>query len=457
MSAPHHNGDCQLILDRAYSVVQADSRFARYQEQLGGGPNTVCKIAELVDLAKLAGKLDMRIHRGIRFRVDEANIKCWADILPDKDGFVITLTDIEETFDSDVDSKFDAIKVVDSDGWLHIDHSNVILGGELPGDIADKGSIEDFVGAIWPALLRPIDDTDFAEKIARGSIPVWQVIDNETICFWPFSKAQWNVKIIPSDDQRLLTWHFSQLQKPDTDTRNDIEALALPVVDTPHKRLFIHSVAPALRAPVVRIMANARTISEEKNGPLRNQYAGYAEDIAQAAEHLLALIDDASDLEAVDGDDFHYVSEDVDLCDVAKRAAGLLRVKAQSRAISITTPSPDDHIFCRAEFRRTLQIVLNLLSNAIRYGPENAEISIHVEQINGMARLIVSDMGKGISREEQAVIFDKFERLGRSGDGGSGLGLYISRRLARAMGGDILIESAPEKGARFTLELPMKE
>jgi len=59
-----------------------------------------------------------------------------------------------------------------------------------------------------------------------------------------------------------------------------------------------------------------------------------------------------------------------------------------------------------------------------------------------------------MSEEEQGRIFDKFERLGRSGDGGSGLGLYISRRLARAMGGELSVESAPGQGARFTLELP---
>jgi signal transduction histidine kinase len=204
-------------------------------------------------------------------------------------------------------------------------------------------------------------------------------------------------------------------------------------------------------------MANARTISEEKTGPLRNQYAGYAEDIAQAAEHLLALIDDASDLEAVDGAHFRYSEEDVDLCDVARRAAGLLRVKAQSRDITIDIPPPEEHLICRAEFRRALQIVLNLLSNAIRYGPKDAMIWIRAEAAGDMARLTVSDMGKGISADEQQVIFDKFERLGRSGDGGSGLGLYISKKLAVAMGGNILIDSAPGKGVRISLELPLKK
>ena len=66
----------------------------------------------------------------------------------------------------------------------------------------------------------------------------------------------------------------------------------------------------------------------------------------------------------------------------------------------------------------------------------------------------MADQGQGLSADQQARVFEKFERLGRSGDGGSGLGLYISRRLARAMGGELSVESAPGKGARFTLSVP---
>src|SRR5204863_29419 len=77
-----------------------------------------------------------------------------------------------------------------------------------------------------------------------------------------------------------------------------------------------------------------------------------------------------------------------------------------------------------------------------------------VANAEGRARITVADQGEGLSDEQQARLFDKFERLGRQGDGGSGLGLYISRRLARAMDGDLTVDSAPGQGARFTLDLP---
>lgn len=66
----------------------------------------------------------------------------------------------------------------------------------------------------------------------------------------------------------------------------------------------------------------------------------------------------------------------------------------------------------------------------------------------------MQDQGQGIARDQAEKVFEKFERLGRSGNGGSGLGLYISRRLARAMGGDLTVQQAPEGGAKFVLLLP---
>jgi signal transduction histidine kinase len=97
-----------------------------------------------------------------------------------------------------------------------------------------------------------------------------------------------------------------------------------------------------------------------------------------------------------------------------------------------------------------LQVLLNLLGNAIRYSPENSQIWIRVDREGDRAMVTVADQGQGISGEQQAVVFEKFERLGRTDSGGSGLGLYIARRLARAMDGDLTVESAPGPGAGCT-------
>jgi signal transduction histidine kinase len=201
-------------------------------------------------------------------------------------------------------------------------------------------------------------------------------------------------------------------------------------------------------------VANADSIRAQSDGPLRRDYADYAGDIASAARHLLALVDDLGDLQAVERADFRPEIEDIDLADIARRAAGLLQVRAGDRNVRIDRPASDDRLAARGEFRRVLQIVVNLIGNAVRYSPEGSMVWLRTERDADTAVLIVADQGKGIAIDDQARIFEKFERVDASEPGGSGLGLYISRRLARAMGGDIVVDSAPGQGARFVLTLP---
>ena len=219
-------------------------------------------------------------------------------------------------------------------------------------------------------------------------------------------------------------------------------------------RIFSGPLGSTLRQPIGRIIANAETIGQRLQGPLRAEYASYAQDIAQAGRHLLELVEDMSDLEIVESNDFTAASDRIDLADLARRAAGLLAVKASDHNIRIDAPADDETMPAIGEFRRVLQILLNLLTNAIRYSPDGSMIWLRLERESNRAQIVVADQGNGLSAEEQPRVFEKFERLGRSGDGGSGLGLYISRKLARAMDGDLKIESAPGQGARFILELP---
>ena len=213
-------------------------------------------------------------------------------------------------------------------------------------------------------------------------------------------------------------------------------------------------VAPVLRQPISRIIANAETIRLRLAGPLAEEYSRYAADIATAGQHMLELVDDLADLEVVESEDFSTAEDHIDLADAVRRVAGILSIRARERGIVLEVPGEGEHLPAVAEFRRVLQVLLNLIGNAIRYTSENSTVRISLEQAGPWARVVVADSGKGLNPDEQARVFDKFERLGRSGDGGTGLGLYISRRLARAMGGDLTVDSLPGEGARFVLEVP---
>lgn len=212
----------------------------------------------------------------------------------------------------------------------------------------------------------------------------------------------------------------------------------------------------ALRVPLGRIIANADSINAQTDGPIRQDYADYAADIASAGRHLLGLVDDLVDLQAVERADFTPAKEDIDLADVGRRAAGLLAVRASERGVQIDAPQPVDAAPATGEFRRVLQILVNLIGNAVRYSPDGGMVWVRTHRDRGAVVIIVADQGKGIAIEDQARIFEKFERVDPTEPGGSGLGLYIARRLARAMGGDLTVDSAPGQGARFMLSLPAR-
>lgn len=213
----------------------------------------------------------------------------------------------------------------------------------------------------------------------------------------------------------------------------------------------------ALRGPLGKIIANADSISAQTEGPLKPDYAEYASDIANAGRHLLGLVDDLVDLQAIERDDFTTINEPIDLADVARRAGGLLAVRAAQAEVRIDKPAATEVLPVTGEFKRALQVLVNLIGNAVRYSPPGAMVWIRLERDGDMACVIVADQGKGIAFEDQARIFEKFGRVDPTEPGGSGLGLYIARRLARAMGGDITVDSAPGMGARFVFTLPFRD
>ena len=211
-----------------------------------------------------------------------------------------------------------------------------------------------------------------------------------------------------------------------------------------------------LRVPLDRIIATAEAIRAHPDGPLHQDYADYAADIAHAGRHLVGLIDDLVDLQTIELPGFTILPQPVDLVKVARTAAGMLRLRASSGRVQIDGPASEHALPAMGNARRALQIVVNLIANAVRYSPLDGMIWIRVERQALCAAIIVGDQGRGIAQVDQARIFEKFERVDPREAGGSGLGLYIARRLARAMGGDVTVYSAPGQGARFIFTLPIE-
>jgi signal transduction histidine kinase len=201
----------------------------------------------------------------------------------------------------------------------------------------------------------------------------------------------------------------------------------------------------ALRSPLDRIIESAERIVDRSDGPLRSDYANYGGDIATAARHLLSVIRSMSE-------DPTQGQRTIDLAALAAEAVVLLEASAEERQVEIELDAKEA-LPAIGEERAVIQILVNLVGNAVRHSPERGAVTLTFARTPATASVTVSDQGPGIEPVDQQRIFERFERAGAKG-AGTGLGLAISRRLARSMGGDVTLESASGAGAHFTLTLP---
>ena len=216
---------------------------------------------------------------------------------------------------------------------------------------------------------------------------------------------------------------------------------------------FVAAMSHELRTPLTAIIGFAEAMALGTHGPLQPHYEDYARDIAAAGRHLMAMLEDLLDL-APEGDPAQLDRLAFDLAEVVLQAKAMIALRAAARRIVIAGPATQARRAALADRRRVLQILVNLLTNAVKFTPEGGRVMLAIEAGADMLCVIVDDTGPGIPEADRERVFGKFAR----GDGveaeGSGLGLHISRALARRMDGDLLCEAAPAGGARFVLILP---
>lgn len=435
-------------------LIEADAPLLELQIEAGGDLGHLLAVPQLAAVVRLALRLGVTLSRPLVAASERGDIDMWVQARPVAGGVDIAIVDWHERslVNGAVAAGSRAADIgMQSDGWAWQIDTQLRFEAVLDQAGHDIPQESPAPGVRFSSYfhLQPDDDGDMA--MLRG-FAQRRAFRNQQAALVSDSEQLFDLSGFPLFDIEGRLTGFRGTARP-LAMANKLEprADAMPML---YPAEFGKRLDRSLRQPLGRIIANADTISAQLEGPLRPDYAGYAEDIATAGRHLMALVDDLADLQAIDRPDFSVVSEEVDLADLARRAAGLLSVKALDKRIRIIAPNSDVVLNAVGEFRRVLQVLVNLLGNAIRYGPEESLVQILVEGDERSAQVLVLDQGPGIAGADRERIFDKFERLGRSDSGGSGLGLYISRRLAHAMKGDIAVSDAPGGGACFTLTLP---
>lgn len=438
-------------------LLSADALLLALQQEAGADLGEAFAVPQLVAIARLAARLGVLVSRPVVAAAQRGDIDMWVRAKPDDQGVSLSIVDWRERPSAPTlpdDGRRDADIAALADGWTwqidtQLRFQMVLAGGGDNGMLPANPPVP---GARFSSYFQLEADSDGDMAMLRGFAQRRAFRDQQAILASD-GEQRFRLSAFPMFD------HAGQLTGYRGTAFPLEKAVVAPLADEAPLSIypaeFGRRLDRSLRQPLGRIIANADTISAQLEGPLRPDYAGYANDIAAAGRHLMALVDDLADLQAIDRPDFSVISEEVDLADLGRRAAGLLTVKALDRRITIVAPPADASLLAIGEFRRILQILVNLIGNAVRYSPEGTEVRVATEWESGQARIAVIDQGAGVAQTDRERIFEKFERLGRDDASGSGLGLYISRRLARAMKGDIRIGGAPGEGARFILSLPV--
>ena len=180
-------------------------------------------------------------------------------------------------------------------------------------------------------------------------------------------------------------------------------------------------------------------------------------EILEAAEQAVSLVSDLLDLNRLDDDRLKPVKQDVDCDAMVRRAAQRVVPAAEEKQVHLVLPTDGNVLVCHTDAHRVEQILVNLFTNAIRHSPAGGRVRVTVAKIGGVAVFSVADQGPGVTPELIDRIFDiYYSTAATDGKIGHGVGLPLSRRLARLLGGDLRAISQPGAGGLFELELPLE-
>jgi signal transduction histidine kinase len=223
------------------------------------------------------------------------------------------------------------------------------------------------------------------------------------------------------------------------------------------KTAFLGAMSHELRAPLNAIGGYIELLDMGLRGPVTDdQRADFAR-IKTNQQHLALLIAEVLNFAQVGSGGIAYALSDVNGSDALRHAIELIEPLIAQRGLVFDGISGDPSIIARADPEKVAQILVNLLSNAIKFTPAGGHISAECAAVDDTVRLSISDTGPGVPKDKLEAIFERFVQLKEGPadrESGVGLGLAISRDLARAMNGDLTVESTEGKGARFILSLP---
>jgi signal transduction histidine kinase len=224
-----------------------------------------------------------------------------------------------------------------------------------------------------------------------------------------------------------------------------------------HKSEFLANMSHELRTPLNAVIGFSEALKERMFGDLNPKQMEYVQDIHASGQHLLSLINDILDLSKIEAGRMELDVRRFDVASALENCRTLIRERALRQGLALEFRVEEGLGTWKADERKFKQIVLNLLTNAVKFTPAGGKVQVRAANGGDWLEVIVADTGPGIAPSDHQVIFEEFRQLraeGESKNEGTGLGLALTRRLVQLHGGEILLDSAVGHGATFIVRLP---
>ena len=254
-------------------------------------------------------------------------------------------------------------------------------------------------------------------------------------------------------DQAVIAIQNARLFREIQDKSRQLE------VANQHKSEFLANMSHELRTPLNAIIGFSEVLLERMFGELNEKQDDYLKDIFTSGKHLLSLINDILDLSKIEAGRMELETDTFDAAAALGNAMTLVRERAQRHGIALQLHTDAQLGDIHADERKFKQIMLNMLSNAVKFTPDGGKIGVRATLANGALEVAVSDTGIGIAKEDQDAVFEEFRQVGRhytNKQEGTGLGLALTKRFVELHGGTLRLESELGRGSTFTFTIPRR-